>query len=1086
MSNQGGNSFFTTTTSSMPSDTVVQALTSTITAGLFHKNKKAIELAVLISAVSMCAAYYIDTVVSVQVCVSDDNKTAFECSRTDSKTNSRKLSKLLVPSEDSSEQSWKVLGWGLLGLLGGGVVSVVGTLIAQNVAESRSMPKTKEIDRAKLISVCPELQDMGVQSSLCQKLLVELPRIDPLDRQALSARASALAEKFEVSKDALKALVSVDGKTPGGVSRVSSNEFETATGRRPVPYDAGLLYYTLVAFTQPIHWGTEKANNYCFGPRSPLSLAQRNIVANITGPLEIDNHLDWDKLSRACHYSLVTNTLLWAPSRMAQSFVIRIEIGTSSARTIQSQILMQRPYRWQTMGGIHEETIYRKVQIVGGLSTLGGWFSLSQEEQNFLIQYWGVQPPPLQGRLRIMAGWSANSVVLSKLAGILMNVSENGTDSEVYAIARANSTTPAQVGLQLKNADGDTGTQYVEQNADMIKDLAEVLRFQVTMDEEMTDSTSSRLTKYLDKMVAYNNHMISRGILFQWAGFATDAVRSKIYRFLKGDGVDKSAARDFEAIINSDLTAFSNANWKWTIPEKSFVVHSPTGSVVFVASPEAEYTFDTDTIKATQYVRVQIHANTIADTTFQVDLDAPATEYYPTELHPSTPQHPSAANGFTLTAKGYSTSLPMSFIQCHVPTHSNEMVDMAVTAMRKICLNEMPLPAKVDGIPPEVEPLFRKVNEECCGRRFSNIKWGGIYTLMNCRITQIQIVRELMLQSLAQVGRGEGFSPDDFAQDVKKPNFLRSASDTASATVAATSDALRSGADAVLEVAGRTVDAARSVASSVIPGSDSPVDNSRIEAVADAIGAGNFTKIQADIQNLKATSNSDRKEAFNAKVTALENALPAMNAIIKVRQQYADLQTEIEAKIKDLERTNVDEKNRLCIPLLQDTVAQSYERLKEFNRADRSDPALGQIDRRLVKLRSLIRLVKQQLSKLSFLGNVLQLPLCPAPTAMAGETGVNIKALLEDASDAEDSSKLFELYEELYNLTVTKYQEIENQIDTEGKREVLEAFKNTQKLSPVVVTKKTDLETAIAKAEDDRKNLQDQLTAIIGAAGGED
>ena len=213
----------------------------------------------------------------------------------------------------ATDTSWKALKLGALGAFFGTlVVGLVGygatTLADQDDRVAGTIgPNSKWSTNPSGPSAadCQQLmsRNPGYQGD-CAVLEVDLVRIDPLDFVRLGKRAQDL-HNVENSGGRKYPYEWISGLGEGstgpnynGVVRVESEQFEAASNGAHV--ETGFLYYGLCTYTQAIPWGSPDAHEYCFGPRSPLSMRQRSTIASTVGTADLRRPQAWSTLSRAC------------------------------------------------------------------------------------------------------------------------------------------------------------------------------------------------------------------------------------------------------------------------------------------------------------------------------------------------------------------------------------------------------------------------------------------------------------------------------------------------------------------------------------------------------------------------------------------------------------------------------------------------------------------------------------------------------------------------------------------------------------------------------------------------------------------
>ena len=473
----------------------------------------------------------------------------------------------------TTDTSWKALKSGVFGALGGAlVVGTVGywaTLQADDDArvagtirhETQWAPQDGR-DRAN----CNQLQSSNPGNrGKCFVLAVELVRIDPLDFVRLGKRARDLhdVDHIKAWKHPYGWIAGVDtgatGLNSNGVVRKTAEEFQAAYNGAHV--ETGFLYYGLCTYTQAIPWGSPEAHDYCFGPRSPLSMRQRSTIASTVGTADLRRPQDWGTLSRAAQFVIITNCMLWAPS--SEQTVVRFAVGGPDAITVANALRDQAPTRWMQTNELQEKDLTRKMLRIKALETLGGWYSATRDEQQFMVSAWGAIRPskkPLD---------LTSELDVSDLVNVLKQVSPEYRDSGAYATAQRFKLTPAEIASRLE---GNDRLAFIDTKKEAIMQTASMIGYTTERVSSSTLSDDGLVREFLKETIEIGDHVISRGWVWSWKELIMK--RDAENRTKHWDQIEKQFQHDNGSVFTKlpeNTPPEWRSDWTWKIPQDEWL-----------------------------------------------------------------------------------------------------------------------------------------------------------------------------------------------------------------------------------------------------------------------------------------------------------------------------------------------------------------------------------------------------------------------------------------------------------------------------------------------------------------------------------
>lgn len=212
---------------------------------------------------------------------------------------------------------------------------------------------------------------------------VEVPFIDPLDKEALTARCEWLARVVQLDYRIHKIVLTL--KRNGVCRRWRNGQHSLMIADNSDMEVSGVLNGVCGTYITPVEWGTTKALEYLYGPMCPLSPQLAEKISAAIGAARPDSEESWAQMSRGLQYFLVNACLVWAPKVEQQFFKLSYVAGANDMALAR---IAQRPVAHYAPGEFE-----RYQYIVHGASDKHAYWGLSKGNKEYLREHWGVKPP---------------------------------------------------------------------------------------------------------------------------------------------------------------------------------------------------------------------------------------------------------------------------------------------------------------------------------------------------------------------------------------------------------------------------------------------------------------------------------------------------------------------------------------------------------------------------------------------------------------------------------------------------------------------------------------------------------------------
>ena len=290
-------------------------------------------------------------------------------------------------------------------------------------------------------------------------------------------------------------------------------------------------------------------------------MRQRSTIASTVGTADLRRPQDWSTLSRAAQFVIITTCMLWAPS--TEQTVVRFIVGGPEATNVANALRDQVPTRWMQTNELQEKDLTRKMLRIKALETLGGWYSATRDEQQFMVSAWGAKRPGTK-KLDL-----ENEQDVLSLVKVLKQVSPEYRDSGAYATAQRFKFTPAEIASHL---DGDDRSKFIATNKEAIMKTASMIGYETERVSSSTPSNDEVVREFLKETIEFDDHVISRGWLWSWKQLVERRDRKngmnnwdRIVELFNG------ANRSVFTKLPEDTPPAWRSDWKWEIPGDAWV-----------------------------------------------------------------------------------------------------------------------------------------------------------------------------------------------------------------------------------------------------------------------------------------------------------------------------------------------------------------------------------------------------------------------------------------------------------------------------------------------------------------------------------
>ena len=304
---------------------------------------------------------------------------------------------------------------------------------------------------------------------------VEVPFIDPLDKEALTARCAWLSRVSQLETNIRKIVFKLK---QNGVRRQWKNgKHSLVIADNSGMEVAGILNGVCGAYITPVEWGTTRTLEYLYGRMCPLTPRLAERLSAALGAARPNSEEAWARMSRGLQYFLVNSCLVWAPKVEQQFFKLSYVAGADDMALAR---IAQRPVNYYLPGEFE-----RYQYIAHGASEKHAYWGLSKQNKEYLQQHWGVHPPELD-TLEFLKAKLLTPLQLFlerlKLVQARMQPRVNGEVPELAESMESTGLTNTR-GIESVVEDAtDTRTHaFVRTNMEAIRDVGKTIGFKVLM-----------------------------------------------------------------------------------------------------------------------------------------------------------------------------------------------------------------------------------------------------------------------------------------------------------------------------------------------------------------------------------------------------------------------------------------------------------------------------------------------------------------------------------------------------------------------------------------------------------------------------